>query len=136
MGICLKSASRAPSVHCPPSPADMNPLSWRRSGVFALDHKVMVSLAICFLGLPGSASLLRTRYQPFEVGKRDLWGSLPSRDEGVCAGMSVPPPLRAGEVGQGKSLSQGALKLLPHILVCPAGNPTTGSPLTSVACNA
>lgn len=92
---------------------------------FALGHKVIVSLAICFLGLPGPASLLRTRYQPFEL-----------RGRGICAVHCLPglggvacwdkhpssSSLRWGG-GSGKkllaeSLSQGVLELLllpaPH----------------------
>lgn len=40
--------------------------TWRG---FVLGHKVIVSLAICFLGLPGPASLLLTRYQPLVLGE-------------------------------------------------------------------
>lgn len=56
--------------------------TWRG---FVLGHKVMVSLAICFLGLPGPAALLCTRYQPLVLGE-GLWGSTAFLGLGVCWG--------------------------------------------------
>lgn len=110
-------------------------------GGFALGRKVIVSLSTCFLGLPGPASLLRTRYQPLGLGgEGSMWGCVcwdkcPSSSSLSWGGGSGDKLLE-------ESLSQGALELLlhcsplPHTLVCPAGNPTAGSPLTSVPCNA
>lgn len=78
---CLAKISFQSHIH----PLPTNPCCCESSqlemwgGFFALGCKVMVSLAVCFPGLPGPASLLRTRYQPLELGEGGVgWG------RGIC----------------------------------------------------
>lgn len=103
---------------------------------FVLGHKVIVSLAVCFLGLPGPAPLLRTRYQPLVLGEGSV-GCTASLGLGVCWDRHPSSLSWRGLSGRrllAESLRQGALELLvhfsslPHTLGCPAGNPTAGSP--------